>query len=208
MPYYSEPFTFNFDTSLIAVDSGVVDVDCNTLYDAIKLAQWSEEGIIYERIGKGSGLDDLGPGVQVGITIELLGSWQLLFPTGNYIARIAGGNLVGGPGGDPVAYSAGVQTLLIQSANSTVVSTSGSIPTATQIADTVLKRSTSNVEASGTGDTLSLKSLYGMIAQGVHNTQVNGSKLVITKSDDSTTLGERTITTDATALPITGLDSD
>ena len=49
---------------------------------------------------------------------------------------------------------------------------------------------------------------FGMIAQGVHNTQVNGSKLVITKSDDSTTLGERTITTDATALPITGLDSD
>lgn len=128
MSYYVAPFTFNFQTALIGVDSGVVDVDCNVLYDAIKLAQWSEEGIIYDRIGKGSGLDTLGPGVQVGITVELLGSWQLKFPTGNYVARIAGGNLIGGPGGDPIAYSAGVQALLIQSANATVVTTSGTSP--------------------------------------------------------------------------------
>jgi hypothetical protein len=126
MPYYSAPFTFNFNTDSIAVDSGVTDVDCIALYTAIKLAQASEEGIIYDRIGKGSGLNTLGPAVQVGITVELLGSWQLQFPTGNYIARVAGGNLIGGPGGDPIAYSAGVQTLLIQSAASTVVTTSGS----------------------------------------------------------------------------------
>jgi hypothetical protein len=125
MSYYVAPFTFNFSTSLIAVDSGVVDVDCSTLYDAIKLAQASQEGIIYDRIGKGSGLDTLGPGVQVGITVELLGSWQLSFTAGNYVARVAGGNLIGGPSGDPIAYSAGVQALLIQSANATVVTTGG-----------------------------------------------------------------------------------
>jgi len=208
MPYYVEPFTFNFDTSLVAVDTGITDVDCSTLYDAIKLAQASEEGIIYDRIGKGSGLDTLGPGVQVGITVELLGSWQLYFDPGNYIARVAGGNLIGGPGGDPIAYSAGVQALLIQSANATVVSTSGAIPTATEIADTVLKRSTSNVEASGTGDTLGLRSLYGLIAQGVHNTQVSGDTLTITKADDTTVLGTRTVTTDPNARPIVGIDSD
>ena len=125
MSYYVAPFNFNFQTNLIGIDSGVVDVDCNVLYDAIKLAQWSEEGIIYDRIGKGAGLDQLGPGVQVGITVELLGSWQLKFPEGNYVARVAGGNLIGGPGGDPIAYSAGVQALLIQSANATIVTTSG-----------------------------------------------------------------------------------
>jgi len=54
-----------------------------------------------------------------------LGSWQLRFPSGNYVARVAGGNLVGGPSGDPIAYTAGVQTLLIQSAASTVVTTGG-----------------------------------------------------------------------------------
>jgi len=208
MPYYVAPFTFNFDTSLVAVDSGITDVDCSTFYDAIKLAQASEEGIVYDRIGKGSGLDTLGPGVQVGITVELLGSWQLYFDPGNYIARVAGGNLIGGPGGDPIAYSAGVQALLIQSANATVVSASGTIPTANEIADTVLKRSTANVEASGTGDALGLRSLYGLIAQGVHNTQVSGDTLTITKADDTTVLGTRTVTTDPNARPIVGIDSD
>jgi hypothetical protein len=55
-----------------------------------------------------------------------LGAWQLRFPAGNYIARVAGGNLVGGPGGDPIAYTPGVQALLIQSAASTIVATGGS----------------------------------------------------------------------------------
>jgi len=208
MPYYSAPFTFNFQTTLVEVDAGVVDVDCNVLYDAIKLAQWSEEGIIYDRIGKGSGLNDLGPGVQVGITVELLGAWQLKFPAGNYVARVAGGNLIGGPSGDPIAYSAGVQALLIQSANATVVTASGSIPTANEIADTVLRRSTANVEASGTGDALSLRSLYGMVAQGVHNTQVSANSLTVTKSDDTTVLGTRTVTTNSDAQPIVGINSD
>jgi len=126
MPYYVAPFTFQFGTTLIEVDSGVTDVDCSALYDAIKLAQASEEGIIYDRIGSGTGLNTLGPGVQTGLTVELLGNWQLKFPTGNYIARVAGGNLIGGPSDDPIAYSAGVQALLIQSANSTVVATGGS----------------------------------------------------------------------------------
>lgn len=125
MSYYSVPFTFEFSTSRIAIDSGVTDIDCIQLYTATKLAQASQEGIIYGRIAKGSGLSTLGPAVQVGLTVELLGSWQLQFPIGNYVARVAGGNLIGGPGGDPIAYSAGVQTLLIQSAASTIVTSGG-----------------------------------------------------------------------------------
>lgn len=134
MSYYLAPFTFNFDTEYIDVDAGITDIDVLVLYDAIKLAQSSDEGIIYDVAGKASGLNQLGPGVQVGITVELLGTWQLRFPAGNYIARVAGGNLIGGPGGDPIAYTAGVQTLLIQSAAATVVTTGGSIPTAAQVA--------------------------------------------------------------------------
>jgi hypothetical protein len=125
MAFYYAPFTFDFDTSKIDVDSGFVDIDCITLYEACKLAQASIEGITYERIASGSGLVSLGIGVEVGLTIEFLGSWQLRFPSGNYVARVAGGNLVGGPSGDPIAYTAGVQTLLIQSAASTVVTTGG-----------------------------------------------------------------------------------
>lgn len=138
MPFYVAPFTFQFDTSRIEVDAGVTDVDCGNLYDAIKLAQASEAGILYEKISTGSGLEQLGPGVQTGLTVQLLGAWQLEFSAGNYVARVAGGNLIGGPGGDPIAYSAGVQTLLIQSAASTVVTASGSVPTAAQVASQVL----------------------------------------------------------------------
>lgn len=126
MPFISAPYTFDFASSIIDVDSGISDVDCVDLYLACKLAQASEEGIIHERIAAGSGLVGLGGGVAVGLTVALLGDWQLRFASGNYVARVAGGNLVGGPGGDPIAYSPGVQTLLIQSAASTVVATGGS----------------------------------------------------------------------------------
>jgi len=139
MAYYSAPFTFDFVASRIDVDVGAQDVDCATLYTAIKAAQASEEGIIYDRIGRGSGLNNLGPGVQVGLTVEVLGNWQLRFPAGNYVARIAGGNFIGGPGGDPVAYTAGVQTLLIQSAASTVVTEGGAGLTQADVTEAVLE---------------------------------------------------------------------
>ena len=126
MSYYLAPFTFVFSISRIDVDVGTVDVDCMALYTAIKLAQASEEGIVYERIARGSGLESLGQGVAQGITVKLLGLWQLYFKPGNYIARVAGGNLVGGPENDPIAYTPGVQILLILSAASTVVVSGGS----------------------------------------------------------------------------------
>lgn len=78
----------------------------------------------------------------------------------------------------------------------------------TKIADILLRRSTANIEASSDGDALALRSLYGMIAQAVHNTQVSGTALSVTKSDDTTVLGTRTVTLDPTAEPITGLNSD
>lgn len=143
MAVYLAPFTFHFDASLIAVDQGVVEVDVATLYSAIKLAQASEEGILYDRIAFGAGLISLGGGVQVGLTVLLLGGWQVGFAEGAYIAKVVAGNLVGGPGGDPIAYSAGVQVLLIQSAASTVVTVSsgggsgGDAPTAQQVAAAV-----------------------------------------------------------------------
>lgn len=139
MQVYITPFTFDFATSLIEVDVGANSVDCVELYTACKSAQASSTGIIYDPIAKASGLNSLGDGVQVGITVELLGNWQIHFPSGNYIAKISGGNLIGGPSGDPVAYSSGVQTLLLQSAASTVVTTSigGTVPTAEQNAAAV-----------------------------------------------------------------------
>jgi len=125
MAYYIAPYTFDFATSRIVVDVGFSDVSVIDLYEACAIARATEEGILYDAIAKGSGLVSLGGGTQVGLTVELLGSWQIRFASGDYIARISQGNLVGGPGGDPIAYSAGVQVLLIQSAASTVVTVDG-----------------------------------------------------------------------------------
>lgn len=121
MSYSVPPFTFEFDTSRIRVDINSPDVSVIDLYRAIQVARSSEEGMLYDAIGIGSGLVDLGAGTKVGLTVALLGSWQVKFAEGAYIARVSEGNLVGGPGDDPIAYSAGVQVLLIQSAASTVV---------------------------------------------------------------------------------------
>jgi hypothetical protein len=76
------------------------------------------------------------------------------------------------------------------------------------IADIVLRRATSNIEASSDGDALSLRSLYGMIAQGVHKTSISSNTLTVTKSDEVTTLGTRTIVTSNTAKPIVSFDTD
>ena len=142
--YYAAPYTFDFMLDRIRVDSGTTEVDVTALYTAAKLAQGSTEGILYRAIAAGSGLSDLGGGVRVGLTVELLGGWQVEFASGAYIARVTGGNLVGGPAGDPIAYSAGVQTILIQSAASTVVEIGAgggaSAPTAAENAAAVWQR--------------------------------------------------------------------
>jgi len=144
MTYYVSPFTFDFAASKIDVDVGSEDVDCILFYSAIKAAQASREGILYDVIARGSGLSVLGPGVQVGLTVQLLGSWQLRYPIGNYRARVAGGNLIGGPIGGPIAYSAGVNNLLIQSAASTVVNPDGTMPTLEQIVAAILAAAAAN----------------------------------------------------------------
>jgi cell division GTPase FtsZ len=123
MIYTVTPFTFDFSSEIIQIEEGETNVDCGELYAACREAQASEEGVIYEKIAEGSGLVELGPSVQVGLTILLLRDWQLRFPPGNYNALVAGGNLVA-EAASPFAYSPGVRIVNIQSAASTVVSVS------------------------------------------------------------------------------------
>jgi len=117
-------YSFDFDNTLIHITSPTTEITVQELIDEIRTAEASSTGIEHSKIADASGKESLGGGVAVGITVELLGNWQIKFWEGNYIAKVSGGNLVGGPGGDPVAYSAGVQTLLIQSAAGTVTTIS------------------------------------------------------------------------------------
>jgi hypothetical protein len=115
-------YQFDYENALINVTSPQTDVDVQELLNEIRAAEADLNlGVVYDQIATASGKEDLGGGTYVGITVNLLDNWQIKFWSGDYIAKIAGGNLVGGPGGDPVAYSSGVQTLLIQSAASTLI---------------------------------------------------------------------------------------
>jgi len=120
-------YVFDYTNKKIQITSPQTDVDIQTLYDEIREAEVTNTGITYPEICAASGKEDLGNSVAVGITLELLGNWQIEFYEDNYIAKISGGNLVGGIAGDPVAYTAGVQVLLIQSAASTVVVTGSGV---------------------------------------------------------------------------------
>ena len=129
---------FDHDQRLINITSPQNTLSCQELINAIREEEASASGIWYPQIATASGKEDLGSGVAVGMTVNLIEPWQVKFWAGNYIAKVAGGNLVGGLGGDPIAYSAGVQVLLVQSAASTIVTVDGaSFPSSNQIATAV-----------------------------------------------------------------------
>ena len=65
-----------------------------------------------------TGKDNLGGGVYTGITANLLDGWQVKFAdrTGSEVqCFISGGNLVGGPAGNPIAVSTNVRVVQISS---------------------------------------------------------------------------------------------
>lgn len=74
---------------------------------------------------------------------------------------------------------------------------------AAKVADTTLRRNMDNVEASANGDTLDVNSLYGSTQQ-MQKSSVSSGTLTIEKTD-GTTLGTLTVTSDASAEPVTGV---
>lgn len=71
------------------------------------------------------------------------------------------------------------------------------------IADSTLRRSTSNAEAASGPDTLGLQSLLGSVSKSVHKVSTSGSTVTIYRSNGTTTLGTLTVTTSASADQIT-----
>jgi hypothetical protein len=105
----------------IKILSPQTDVLVQDLVDFIRTEEAGNTGITFDQIVQATGKDSLGGVVSTGVTCNLLDNWQLKFWDGSYVATISGGNLIGGIAGDPVAYTAGVQVVIIQSAASTIV---------------------------------------------------------------------------------------
>ena len=95
-------------------------------------------------------------------------------------------------------WAAGTRTL------TTIAAATLAGATADKIADHVRRRTQANVEASSDGDAVSLGSEYGMIQQA-QESSASGGTLTVFKTDGSTSLGTKTLTTDAAADPITAI---
>lgn len=120
-------YIFNYYQEIIDITAPQTDVSAQELANEIRNAEDDFTGIAYGHIADMGGKEDLGGGVITGITIELLPDWQIRFWEGSYTARITGGNILGGLGGNPIAYTPGVQVVIVQSASSTLVYGSGGL---------------------------------------------------------------------------------
>lgn len=177
--------SFDYTNQLVNISADQDTLDCQALIDAIRAEEASEDGICYTQIATASGKESLGSGIYVGITVNLLG-WQVKPADGNYIFKIAGGNLVGGVGNDPVAYAPGVQVLLVQSAASTVVVTSDGLnaaqaallETAAEESTKSRKMQTNKAIVSGDGRTVSIYDDNGTTL--LHTFDVSADKLTRT----------------------------
>ena len=107
---------------------------------------------------------------------------------------------VGSVTGAVGSVTAGV-TLANSSITNNAIATSGG----NKIADMVLRRNSSNIEASSDGDTLDFQSLYGAVAKQTNTISVSGGTLTIYKRDGVTSFDTQSVTTSAGAAPITGL---
>lgn len=110
-------------------------------------------------------------------------------------------------GASEIAADALAASEIAASAATEIAAAVGSVPTATEIADTVLRRSWQSAADSATGDALSFRSLLGAIAKLVNKVAISGSTLTVYEADDVTSLGTQALTTDPDADPITGADT-
>lgn len=127
--------TFDFTAKTISVEPARGPVLLvQDLLDAIRAAEFTDEGMLYTSIANGNGKQTLSGATAVGVTLELLNNWQVVPYGGSYQFVISGGNLVGGISDQPVAYVPNVQVVRELSANATVVTTGGSALTPTEAA--------------------------------------------------------------------------
>lgn len=113
------PLVFDFYNSIIEVPSSDTTLTMQYLINEIRDNEDElTPGIAYNKIADASGKEDLGGGVSTAITVRLLDSWRVRFEARAELTQctISGGNLVGGPGGNPIAPSANTQVLNLSSA--------------------------------------------------------------------------------------------
>jgi hypothetical protein len=123
--------SFDFYNSIIEVPLPDTTLTMQDLINQIRDQEDELElGLNFTKIADASGKDDLGGGISTGITVRLLDNWQVRFaerPGPSTVqCFLTGGNLVGGPSGNPIAASAYVQVVQQSSASGTIATSTGS----------------------------------------------------------------------------------
>jgi hypothetical protein len=130
--------SFNHGTKRIGVPQvDAVPLMMQALINAIREEEASERGITYDQIADAAGKDDLGGGVETGITVSLRSTWLLEFASGAYQAAVDGGNLADGL--NRIYNTGSPQVVLRSSAAATLITGDGggTAPTAQQNAAAV-----------------------------------------------------------------------
>src|SRR3989344_1322365 len=110
---------FDFVNKKIIVPDTDTTLNIQYLVDRTREVEHDFQNAMSQRnILSATGKDNLGGGVYTGITANLLDGWQVKFAdrTGSEVqCFISGGNLVGGPAGNPIAVSTNVRVVQISS---------------------------------------------------------------------------------------------
>lgn len=120
---------FDFVDQIIYCENTINVLDMQGLINGCREAECSEVGVEFPIICRASGKNNLdtNTGVQIGITLELLGDWRIYSQktSGKFVAT-AGNLIQGGPNrdGDPFEPNNLVNYISIQSAASTIVNVS------------------------------------------------------------------------------------
>lgn len=118
---------FNKTTKIITVESPQTTLTIQDLHDDIRLFEHLNQNLEVEQIAEASGKQDLGGGVTVGITLELINDWRLAFAArpgpDTVICTVSGGNLVATNAYDnnPIYPTAFTQVVISQSSSATVI---------------------------------------------------------------------------------------
>jgi len=124
--YTEGTLTFNFETEVITASTSITTLEIQDLVNGCRESEASTLGMAYSKICNASGKEylDTDNGIQVGITIVLLGNWKIHSQKISGVFKVLGGNLVQVSGGDPFIPNLLITYVNILSAASTIVQVS------------------------------------------------------------------------------------
>lgn len=118
--------SFDKNNKIITVLSPEVTITIQDLHDDIRIYEEKNHNLEVSQIINASGKQDLGGGIKVGITLELINDWRLAFEArggpSTVLCTVTGGNLVATNqyANNPIYPTAYTQVTIAQSSSATI----------------------------------------------------------------------------------------